>query len=57
MAAVLAAFDMAAECRGTAALYRRHDFKLEQAQMPGLGSAVSGTFSAENVGYLKRDLR
>jgi hypothetical protein len=53
MAAVLAAFDMATKRCGTAAFNRRHDLELEQAQMPGLVSAVSGTFSAEDVGDLE----
>ncbi len=53
MTAVLAALDVAAKCRGTAAFNRRHDFELGQAQMPGLGGTVSGTFSAEDVGDLK----
>jgi hypothetical protein len=53
MTAVLAAFDMAAKCCGTAAFNCRHHLELKQAQMPGLGSAVSGTFRAKNVGDLE----
>jgi hypothetical protein len=41
---------MTAKRCGAAAFNRRHHLELKQAKMPGLGSAVSGTFSAKNVG-------
>jgi hypothetical protein len=36
VAAVLAAFDMAAECGRTASLDRRHHLELGQAHVPGM---------------------
>ena len=36
VAAVLATFDVAAECGGTASLDRRHHLELGQAHVPGL---------------------
>jgi hypothetical protein len=44
---------MAAERRGATAFDRRHHFELGEAQMPGLGGAVSWAFGAKDVGDLK----
>jgi len=53
VAAVLAALDMAAEGRGAAGLDRRHDFKLAEADVPGMGRAPGGPVSAEDAGDLE----
>ena len=54
MAAVLAGLDMTAEGGGAAVLDRRHDLKLMQAQVPGLGGAISGAGGSEDIGDLER---
>ena len=54
MAAVGAGLDVAAQRGGAAMLDRRHDLELVQAQMPGMGGAVGGPGSTEDVGDLER---
>ena len=50
--AVGAGLDVSAHDGGPAGLYRRHDLELVEAQMPGAGSPVRRTGSAEDVGNL-----
>jgi len=52
--AVLAAFDMAAQRRGSAALDRRHDLELVEAHMAGMGRTPSRPAMAEDVRHLDR---
>jgi hypothetical protein len=54
MTAVIAALDMAAECRGPAGLNRRHDLQLGEAQMPCLNGAVVRSCGPEDIGDLQR---
>ena len=54
MRAVLAALDMAAESRGTAALDGRHDLQLVEAQVSGVGGAPGRTVAAEDIRQLDR---
>jgi hypothetical protein len=51
--AVLAAHDMAAESRGAAALDRRHNLQLAEADMTGIGFTPCRAMVAEDV----RDLQ
>ena len=53
MRAVLAALDVAAQRRRSAALDRRHDLELAEAHMPGIGSAPSGSMAMKDL----RDLQ
>lgn len=53
MAAVLTAFDMTAECCGTAGLDRRHHLQLGQTDMPGMGRPPSRPGHTEDVGDLQ----
>src|SRR5260370_14961904 len=53
MRAVRGARDMAAKCRRTAALDRRHHLQLAEAHMAGVGFAPRGSVAAENI----RDLQ
>jgi hypothetical protein len=50
--AVLAAFDMTAQRRGSAVLDRRHDLELAEAQMTGMGCTPSRPAAAEDVRHL-----
>jgi hypothetical protein len=52
--AVLAAFDMAAHRRRSAALERRHDLQLNEAHMAGMGCTPSQPAVAEDVRHLDR---
>ena len=52
MPAVLAGIDVAPECCRAAGLDRRHDLELDQAQVTGLGGAIAGPFSSEDIGDL-----
>ena len=52
--AVLAAFDMATQRRRSAALDCRHDLKLTQAHMAGMGHTPSRPAVAEDVRHLDR---
>jgi hypothetical protein len=54
MGAVLTAFDMTAQRRRSAALDRRHDLQLAEAQMAGVGGAPSRPAVAEDVRHLDR---
>ena len=54
MAAVLAAFDMAAECGRPASLDRRHHLELGQAHVPGMRCAPGRSVNAKDIGDLKR---
>ena len=54
MRAVLAALDMAAESRGTAALDGRHDLQLRKAHMSGIGDTPGRTVAAEDIRQLDR---
>ncbi len=51
--AVFAGFNMTAHGCGAAVLDRRHHLELDKAKMPGMGRAIDGTSSAEDVGDLK----
>ena len=55
--AVLAAFDMAAQRRRSAALDRRHDLQLAEAHMAGMGRTPSRPAVAENIRHLDRRSR
>jgi hypothetical protein len=50
----LAAFDMTAQRRRSAALDRRHDLELAEAHMAGMGHTPSRSAAAENVRRLDR---
>ena len=52
--AVLAAFDMTAQRRRSAALDRRHDLELAEAHMAGMGRTPSRPAAAEDVRHLDR---
>jgi len=52
--AVLAAFDMPAQRRGSAALDRRHDLELAEAQVAGMRRTPSRPAAAEDVRHLDR---
>ena len=54
MAAVLAAFDMAAECGGAAALDRRHHLELGQADMAGIRRTPRWSMNSKDIGDLER---
>jgi hypothetical protein len=54
MGALLAAFDMAAQRRRSAALDRRHDLELAEAHMAGVGRTPSRPAVAEDVRHLDR---
>jgi len=40
---------MPAECLGSAGFYRRHSFKLAEADMPSIGPSPRGAVCAENI--------
>src|SRR6201988_4510111 len=50
----LAARDMPTECRRAAARDRTHDFKLVEADMPGIGATPRRSMVAEDIGDLQR---
>ena len=50
----LAAFDMAAQRRRSAALDRRHDLQLAEAHMAGVGGTPSRPAVAEDVRHFDR---
>src|SRR5262249_10137270 len=50
----LAAFDMTAQNRRSAALDRRHHLELAEADMAGMGHTPSRSAAAENVRHLDR---
>jgi hypothetical protein len=52
--ALLTAFDMATQRRGSAALDRRHDLELAEAHMAGMGRMPSRSVMAEGVCHLDR---
>ena len=52
--AVLAAFDMTAQCHRSAALDRRHDLQLAEAHVAGMGRTPSRPAVAEDVRHLDR---
>src|ERR1700730_16600311 len=52
--AVLAALDMAAECRCAAALDRRHDLQLVETHMAGVGLTPCRPMVAEDIRDLQR---
>src|SRR5262249_34732145 len=52
--AVLAAFDMTAQRRCSAALDRRHDLELAEAHMAGMGGTPSRPAVAQDVRHLDR---
>jgi hypothetical protein len=54
VAAVLAAFDMAAECGRPASLDRRHHLELGQAHVPGMRCAPGRSMNAKDIGDLER---
>ena len=54
MAAVVTAFDMAAEGGGAAMLDRRHDLELGKTQMPGTARPEGGARDAQDVGDLNQ---
>ena len=54
MRAVLAAFDMTAQRRRSAALDRRYDLELAEADMAGMGGTPSRPEVAEDVRHLDR---
>ena len=54
MRAGLTAFDMTAQRRGSAALDRRHDLELAEAQVAGMGGTPSWPVVAEDVRHLDR---
>jgi hypothetical protein len=54
VAALLAAFDMAAQRRCSAALDRRHDLQLAEAHMAGMGCTPNRPAVAEDVRHLDR---
>ena len=54
MPAVGTGLDVTAERGGAAMLDRRHDLELMQAEVAGMGGAVRGASSTEDVGDLER---
>lgn len=52
--AVVAGLDVTAQRGGAAGLNRRHDLELAEAQMPGMGCAIGGPGTSEDVGDLER---
>jgi len=54
VAAVLAAFDMAAECGRPASLDRRHHLELGQAHVPGMRRTPGWPVNAKSIGDLER---
>ena len=54
MGARLTAFDMPAQGRRSAALDRRHDLELAEAQMAGMGRTPRRSVMAEDVRHLDR---
>ena len=54
MRTILAALDMAAESRGTAALDGRHDLQLIEAHLSGVGITPGRTVAAEDIRQLDR---
>ena len=52
MGAGLAAFDMPAQRRRSAALDRRHDLQLAEAHMAGMGRTPSWPVAAEDIRHL-----
>jgi hypothetical protein len=51
--AVVAGLDVTAQRGGAAVLDRRHNLKLSEAQVPGIGGAIRGPCATEDVGDLK----
>jgi hypothetical protein len=54
LATILAAFDMSAQRRRSAALDRRHDLQLAEAHMAGMGRTPSRPAVAEDIRHLDR---
>ena len=54
LATILAAFDMTAQRRRSAALDRRHDLQLAKAHMAGMGRTPNRPTVAEDVRHLDR---
>ena len=54
MPAVVAGLDVTARRGGAAGLNRRHDLELAEAEMPGMGCAIRGPRTPEDVGDLDR---
>ena len=54
MGASFAALDMTAQRRRSAALDRRYDLELAEAQMAGMGRTPSRSAAAEDVRHLDR---
>jgi len=52
--ALLAAFDMSAQRRRSAALDRRHDLELAEAHVAGMGGTPSRSAVAEDIRLLDR---
>ena len=52
--ALLAAFDMAAQRRRSAAFDRRHDLELAEAHVAGMGGTPSRSAVAEDIRHLDR---
>ena len=57
MGAGLAAFDMAAQRRRSAALDRRHHLQLAEAHVAGMGRTPSRPVMAEDIRHLDRRSR
>jgi hypothetical protein len=51
--AVVAGLDVTAQRGGAAVLDRRHDLELAEAEMPGMGCAIRGPGTPEDVGDLE----
>ena len=50
MPAIIAGFNVTAQCGGAAILDGRHGLELAEAQMPGMGSAIRWPGATEDVG-------
>ncbi|KHS41576.1 hypothetical protein NJ75_04675 [Novosphingobium subterraneum] len=53
MPAIIAGFNVTAQCGGAAVLDRRHDLELAEAEMPGMGCTIGGPGAVEDVGDLE----
>ena len=57
MGVLLAAYDMAAERRGAAALDRRHHLELAEADVTGVGATPRRAVGAEDTRHERKEFR